>query len=253
MAKKSVAKSPTKPPTDERSAAIDALMALAAERDWSEIHLPDIAARAEISLSDLRGLFASKGAILTAFSRRIDQVVLSGIDPGMESEPARERLFDTLMRRIDALGPYKEAVRNISHALGRDALSLAAWNQVVVNSMQWMLAAASIGAEGPIGALRAQGLAIAWSRIIRVWLDDEDEGLARTMTAIDRQLRSGERWMERADDLWHLTRPFRRMAECSMRRRSGLRDRVRDRFGDLSGSRRRRDGDHGPEDEAAAI
>jgi hypothetical protein len=171
----------------------------------------------------------------------------------MESEPARERLFDTLMRRIDALGPYKEAVRNISHALGRDALSLAAWNQVVVNSMQWMLAAASIGAEGPIGALRAQGLAIAWSRIIRVWLDDEDEGLARTMTAIDRQLRSGERWMERADDLWHLTRPFRRMAECSMRRRSGLRDRVRDRFGDLSGSRRRRDGDHGPEDEAAAI
>ena len=80
--------------------------------------------------------------------------------------------------------------------------------------------------------MRAQGLAIAWSRIVRTWLEDEDEGLARTMTEIDRQLRSGERWMERAGDLLRIARPFRRMAECAMHGRSGFRDRTRGRYDD---------------------
>lgn len=244
-------KAAPKPAQDSRRAALDALMQLAAEADWQDIDLTDIAERAGISLSELRGLFPSKGAMLAAFSRQIDQIVLDGIDPGMEAEPARERLFDTLMRRVDALGPYRLAVASLARSFGRDPFALAAWNRVVVNSMQWMLASADIGSDGPMGAIRAQGLALAWSRIIRVWLEDEDEGLARTMTEIDRQLRSGERWMERADDLWRVTSPFRRIAERSMRRRSRLRDRVRERFEDLATGRGRRGrGRHDDEAEA---
>jgi AcrR family transcriptional regulator len=255
MAKKPAtgpAPSATEPPTDTRKAAIAALMALAAERDWHEIGLADIAERAGLTLAGLRAHFPSKGAILAAFSRDIDEIVLDGIDPSMAGEPARERLFDTLMRRIDALSPYKTAVGNIFRAFERETLTMAAWNRVAVNSMQWMLAAAAIEGEGPLGALRAQGLAIAWPRIIRVWLDDEDEGLARTMTAIDRQLRAGERWMERMDDLWHITRPFWRLAACTMRRRSHLGERVRRRFEDVTQGRhgRRRRRERGDEAEA---
>jgi len=240
------------PPKDRRDAAIDALMDLAIDRDWAEIELGEIAERAGLTLSELRSLFSSKGAILASFSRRIDQIVLDGIDPGMAEEPARERLFDVLMRRVDALAPYRLAIASLVRSFGRDPLALAAWNRVVVTSMQWMLAAADIGSDGPMGALRAQGLAFAWARILRVWLDDEDEGLARTMTEIDRQLRSGERWMERADDLWRIMRPFRRIAERSMRRRSRLRDRVREGFEDLS-SRRGRHGRRRSGDDAEAM
>lgn len=241
---------PSGPGGDKRQATIDALMQLVAEIDWNEIELGEVADRAGISLSDLRGLFPSKGAILAAFSRRIDQIVLDGIDPGMAGEPARERLFDILMRRIDVLAPYRAAITGLSRSFARDPVTLLTWNRVVVTSMQWMLAAASIGSDGPIGAVRAQGLAIAWSRIVRVWLVDEDEGLARTMTEIDRQLRAGERWMERADDLWRLTSPFRRAAERSAKRRSRFRERLRERFQDLAeGRRRRRDRD----DEAEAM
>jgi AcrR family transcriptional regulator len=238
---------------DDRRAVIDALMGLAAELEWDDIDLGAVAERAGVSLSTLRGLFASKGAILAAFSRDIDRVVLDGIDPGMASEPARERLFDVLMRRIDALGPHKEAIGRLSRSFAHDPLSLAAWNRVVVTSMQWMLAAAAIGGDGPIGALRAQGLALAWSRILRVWLDDDDEGLARTMTEIDRQLRSGERWMRRADDFWRLTSPFRHFAVRSTRRRSRLRDRVRERFEDLAEGRRRRGRRDPYDDDAEAM
>jgi AcrR family transcriptional regulator len=240
MARKPQAPSDEAPRKDERSAVIDALMMLAAEREWDEIALADIASRAEVSLSALRGLFPSKGAILSAYARRLDQTVLDGIDPGMASEPARERLFDTLMRRLDAMATDKAAIRSIMKGLMRDPLSLAALNQVVVNSMRWMLVAASIDAEGPMGAVRAQGLAVAWSRILRVWLDDEDAGLARTMTAIDKELRSGESWLRLADDLWRLTAPFRRFGECLTRPRSRMSERVRDRFNDLAGMARGR-------------
>ena len=242
-ARKAPSARPPEASRDDRSAVTQALLGLAAELDWDDIDLAAVAERAGVSLSTLRGLFPSKGAILAAFSRDIDRSVLDGIDPGMASEPARERLFDVLMRRVDALAPHKEAIGRLSRSFARDPLTLAAWNRVVVTSMQWMLAAAAIGGDGPMGALRAQGLALAWSRILRVWLDDDDEGLARTMTEIDRQLRAGERWMRRADDIWRLTSPLRHFAEGSSRRRSRMRERVRERFEDLAGRRRRRDDD----------
>jgi AcrR family transcriptional regulator len=231
------------PRIDKRQSAVEALMSLSAERDWSDIELRDIAEKAGLSLVELRQLYPSKGAILAAFSRSIDEIVLGAIDPDMETEPARERLFDVLMRRIDALQPYKPAIENISRHFTRDPLSAAAWNRVAVNTMQWMLAAANVHSVGPLGALRAQGLAIAWSRIIRTWLDDDDEGLARTMTEIDRQLRSGERWLERVGDLIRLTRPFRHIAESAVHRRSDRRRRRRTRYEDEEegpGLRRRR-------------
>lgn len=235
---------------DPRRAAIDALMALSAEGPWKDIGLSDIAGRAGLKLSQLRGLFPSKGAILAAYSRQIDQAVLDGIDEGMSGEPARERLFDVLMRRIDALAPQKAAIENISKAFAVDPLSLAAWNRVVTNSMQWMLVAADIDAEGPLGAVRAQGLALAWSRILKVWLKDDDEGLAATMKEVDRQLRSGERWMERADDLFQIFKPFCRIAERSHERRARMRERLRARFRDFADTRRRR---AGGQDDAEAV
>ena len=39
-------------------------------------------------------------------------LVLAGGDVDMAEEPARERLFDVLMRRLEALAPYKEAIRS---------------------------------------------------------------------------------------------------------------------------------------------
>src|SRR5437016_2706373 len=67
-------------------------------------------------LADLRGHFASKLAILTAQIKEIDRAVLSGGDADMAEEPPRERLFDVLMRRIEALSSHKEAVRSLARS-----------------------------------------------------------------------------------------------------------------------------------------
>ncbi len=215
---------PNATPRDPRDAVVDALMALAAERPWAEITLPDIAARAGIPLRELRAHFPSKGAILGAFARRIDLAVLADESKDLSAEPARERLFDVLMRRLDALAPYKPALRGIRSGITREPLALAAMNRTVVTSMQWMLAAADINEEGPLGATKAQVLAFHWSRVLNTFLSDEDPGLASTLKALDREMRAAERLARRGRDLQDLAGALYRTA-CRITGRDGERRR----------------------------
>ena len=117
-------------PTDKRKAIVEALMDLAAKRPWHEIEINDVAKAAHVSLAEFRDLFPSKGAILDGYTRLIDKKVIEGTTEDLAGEPARERIFDVLMRRFDAMQPYKEALRRISQDLRYDPASLAALNQV---------------------------------------------------------------------------------------------------------------------------
>src|SRR5512132_3009565 len=106
---------PPTPPTrgsSDREKAISALMTLVATRRFEDIGLAEVAGQAGLKLSQLRAEFGSTLAILAAHIKEIDRLVLAGTD-AMEDEPPRERLFDVLMRRLDALAPYKEAVRSL--------------------------------------------------------------------------------------------------------------------------------------------
>jgi AcrR family transcriptional regulator len=190
-----------------RKRIIDALMALAGERDWQRIGLQAVAERAGIPLSQLRQAYDGRLAILADLARRTDEAVLAGLDPEMGEEAPRERLFDVLFARFEALAPYRAGLRGLAEGARRDPLLGLALNGIVVRSMAWMLTAAGIPATGPGGALRAQGLALVWARVMRVWFDDDDPGLARTMAALDRRLREAERNVLRIS---RFTRLFRR-------------------------------------------
>ncbi len=179
--------------TTDRDRAIDALLALLAEQSSEQIGLAEVAGRAGIKLSQLRAEFGSTLAILGAHIKDIDRAVLAGGSADMEEEPPRERLFDVLMRRLEALAPYKEAVRSIVRSARRNPGLALALNVMAVRSQHWMLEAAGIGASGPRGALRAQGAALMFARVLNVWFDDEP-GLDRTMAALGRGLASAERW-----------------------------------------------------------
>jgi hypothetical protein len=49
--------------------------------------------------------------------------------------------------------------------------------------------------------IRAQGLAALFASVLRTWVDDEDEGAARTLAALDRALARGQRMAGLLDDL----------------------------------------------------
>lgn len=206
-----------------RDRVIDATLRLATRREYSDVTLTDIAHEAGISLADLRELFPSKGAIMGAFSRRIDREVLDSAPKEASHEPARERLYDVLRRRLDSLEPHREALASVGRWAARDPLTAAALNRETVNSMRFMLEAADIDSEGPVGSLKLQGLALAWSRVLEDWFAGD---IHDALSTLDRELTRGERYVDRAEDFARLTRPFYSFAQSlfGWRTRRGGRD-----------------------------
>ncbi|MFQ5775467.1 MAG: TetR family transcriptional regulator [Kiloniellaceae bacterium] len=173
---------------------IDTAMKLAAEKGWRDLSLAEIAEAAKLPLSKVYPVFDSKAAILEAFSRRIDAEVLAAEEPGAREGSARDRLFDVLMRRFDALGDYRQAVGNIVCDIGRDPLiGLCAASQFR-RTLACMLEAADLSASGLRGAVRIKGLGLVYLATLRVWLTDDSPDMARTMAALDRHLRRLE-WL----------------------------------------------------------
>jgi AcrR family transcriptional regulator len=176
-------------------------MTLLAEHAFEDIGLAEVAGRAGLKLSQLRAEFGSTLAIFAAHMKDIDRAVLDAGEADMAEEPPRERLFDVLMRRLEALAPYKGAIHSILRSARRNLPLALALNAMAVRSQTWMLEAAGINASGRKGALRAQGAALLFARVLAVWLEDDDPALGRTMAALDRGLASAERWSGFLDDL----------------------------------------------------
>jgi AcrR family transcriptional regulator len=208
-------------PAGDREKIIAAFLNLLADKSIEQIGFVEIAEAAGVSLSQLRGEFSSALAILAAHIKSVDRAVLSEDFRDVQEEPARERLFDVLMRRLETLKPHREAVRSLIRSARRNPPLALALNGLAVRSQQWMLTAAGIPASGPRGMLRAQGLAALFGAVLRTWIHDDDPGLARTMAALDRALARGQRFVGLIDDLCRIParlcrlRPRRRRGETS--------------------------------------
>lgn len=194
-------------PANVRDRVIDALMALLAERDFMRISLSDIAAEAQVPLAEMRAEFGGKLAILAAFSKRIDEAVL--VQGPAEGEGAKDRLFDILMRRLDALSPYKPALRRLARTARRSPGLAAAIHMIAGRSQLWMHAAAGVGRGGLPGAIAVEGGLLIFADTLRVWLDDDDPDLARTMKKLDESLGRGDRAMRLVHDICGVLCRFR--------------------------------------------
>jgi hypothetical protein len=62
-------------------------------------------------------------------------------------------------------------------------------------------------------------MACLYADVVRVWIDDDDPGLSRTLAALDRQLARGAWWAGRLDDLCRLA-PRRCVSASRWRPRS---------------------------------
>lgn len=199
-------------PSPHREKIIEAFLALLAEKPFDRIGLAAIAEKAGVSLAEMRGEFGSTFDMIAAFVRDTDRKVLAGVGEEAEAS-ARDRLFDVLMRRLEILQPHRIAIRSLARTAERQPRFALGLNRLAVRSHQWMLAAAGIDSSGLLGGVRAQGLAVMFARVMRVWLDDDDPGLARTMAELDRGLATGAQLSNLLDDLCRL------VPSCPPRRR----------------------------------
>ena len=158
---------------DTRAQVLTAAIELASSGRWAQISLSDIARAANIDLSELRALFPNKSAILAAYFADIDRRVLSQ-DFGFEAEDTpRDRLFEILMSRFDALTPHRMAVDAFSRYLPADPIGALCLFPTALTSMIWMLEAAGISVVGPLwfapgkrslSGVADNGTRLAWRR-----------------------------------------------------------------------------------------
>ena len=178
-------------------AALDAFIKLIAEKGFADVALRDVAEAAGLGLAELYRVYPDKVALVAAFLAKIDAEVLAGTPSRSDpEETARDRLFDAMMRRYDALRPYREALGAIRRAGARDPMLALAMGPALRRSMAAMLEAASVPSEGLSGALRQNGLLAIHYAVSRVYDKDETTDLSKTMAALDSRLKTAERWAQ---------------------------------------------------------
>jgi AcrR family transcriptional regulator len=174
---------------------LDAALKLIAREGWRNLSLGKIARDSDIPLAELYKYIRGKPALLAAFSRRIDLAVLAdagGIDLG---GTPRDRIFDVLMLRFEAMEPYRDVIRVLRSELPRDPLAMMALVRAGRRAFAWSMEAAGLPSDGFSGAAQSRLLGYVFMRVLDVWLDDNPADLAQTMAALDRRLRRVERFL----------------------------------------------------------
>ena len=166
----------------------EAAFAFAAEGRWRDLSLSEIAERAGLSIAETYAIYPSKRALMRGFSRAIDVKVQSETDPDLGREPARDRLFDVMMRRFDAMQPHKDALAAILQDTLSDPLAAACSLPALANSMAAMLETAGLGSDGLRGRVRIKGLVLIYLATLRTWFRDDSEDLSKTMARLDANL-----------------------------------------------------------------
>ncbi len=169
---------------------ISAAFDLAAERGWRSLSLADIAERAGVPLAELVERFPTKARVLAAYVDGIDSRMLAGsYDP---RETARDRLFDVVMRRFEAMAPDRRALGAILRDSGDDPVLLLCGLRRFLRSMALTLEAAGLSSSGLGGLVRLKGLVAVYLSTLRTFLDDDTADLTRTMAALDKALLRAE-------------------------------------------------------------
>lgn len=168
-------------------AVVGAVFARAALVGWDDTSLVEAARDAGLDLGQVRVRFPGKGAVLLRFGVIADQMALAAL-PAAPTGLPREKLFDLVMGRLDALQAHRAGVLALMEALRRRPGASLMLYGATLRSMRWLLEAAGIPASGVVGQLRVHGMGAVWAYVLRAWVQDESADMAATMAALDRAL-----------------------------------------------------------------
>jgi ubiquinone biosynthesis protein COQ9 len=177
--------------TEFDRALISAGFGIAAARGWDKVTVAGAARTAGLKLDAARARFPGRGAILMRFGRMADMAALAGVEDSGDLT-MRDRLFDMVMRRIDAFQAHRDGLLALFRYLPMNPPASLLLLAATTRSMGWLLAATGVETTGIAGALRVRGLVAVWVYTVRAWIDDESADLAQTMAALDRALQRAE-------------------------------------------------------------
>src|SRR5512134_2422269 len=133
---------------DPKAALREALLRMVAASGWRDLSYADIAKDAGLSLAAAYEAYPSKAAILTGIGRDIDARLFASLEEDALDGSAKDRLFDLLMRRFDALNDHREAYAALAWELPRTPVEAGCLALQLRRSLANMLEAAGLSASG---------------------------------------------------------------------------------------------------------
>lgn len=167
-----------------------AALSLAAATPWRELTLPRLAHATARPISDFYG--ASLGDAVDCVEEAFDRAIADNMDALDPAQSVRDRLFELVMRRFEAMEPHRAAVLAMEQGYDRDPVLMAAAHQRHVRCARWVLALAGLEADGMTGQARAQGLGVIIGQARAAWRGDDAGDFAKTMASLDKNLRRAE-------------------------------------------------------------
>lgn len=161
---------------------------------WRDATIAAIADRAGVSEQQAAIWAPTKLHLAGRIMDAVDQQTFARVAAVDDASSVRDRLFDVLMKRFDALQTNRDAMKALVEAAMRNPGLAAALAARGSRSMAATLAAAGLSARGPFGCARTAGLQAVYLSALRHWLRDDSADMAKTMAALDKALN----WAERA-------------------------------------------------------
>ncbi len=186
------AKSPKADAPDLLTSALEVV----GEAGWRGFTFAALADRTGLSLAEIRDRFKGRADLLDQLSRRLDRAMLAVEPDEMDGLPPRDRVFELIMRRLEAMAPLRAGLLRLMQDARFDPPLLAFTACRLDRSMTWLQDAAGladVNRSSPIDRLRRRVqrrlLGAVYLQTLKVWASDDSVDLAKTMASLDKQLR----------------------------------------------------------------
>jgi hypothetical protein len=178
----------------------EAALALCAEKSWAEVSLLSLCQAAEQSLSDCAEAGITRFSVAEHLDQMLDRAMLEAVADIEGEAPSRDRLFDIVMARFDAMQDQRAAWVSILEADAQEPAAGFARAARRLHTAAWALEAVDISTDSLKATARVMGLARRLRKIEALWLKD-DADLSKTMAGLDQTLRESEEWLDRGEKL----------------------------------------------------
>ena len=180
---------------------LDAALDQIAENGWRHFQLRQLADRLDRPRTEILAAFPTKFAIVAALLDELDAEIAAAQTDDMLDEPVRDRVFDALMICAEYLHHRKPGVIALLNGLIEDPMTssmlLMRWHE----TLSKLAAGSGIVTTGPFGIVKIQGLGLLLIDLYRVWRDEEEPDLPKTMALLDRRLNEIDQVREQVDSV----------------------------------------------------
>ncbi len=178
----------------------EAALSLCAEKSWADVSLLSLCQEAGQSLSACAEAGITRFSVAEYLDQQLDRAMLNAAGEIEVDAPSRDRLFDSLMARFDAMQDQRAAWVSILEADAQEPAAGLARAARRLRTSAWALEVVGISTDSLKATARVLGLTRRLRKIEALWLTD-DADLSKTMAGLDQTLRESEEWLDRGERL----------------------------------------------------